>query len=181
MRNSLKFAAVLVAVTATSASAQGRGRNEDGVPTGMRPPAGMCRVWVKGVPPGQQSGVTDCATAQAQAGTNGRVLYGSNTSAARNLNRTYTRRRQLSDGSYVLERFRKDAAGNVTMLSSRPLTRDVNGTWNHKRGDDNEANDDNKSERKADKQAWKNEKKADKHENKGDKKDHDEQNENDNG
>ncbi|MDQ6718604.1 MAG: hypothetical protein M3Z17_09705, partial [Gemmatimonadota bacterium] len=100
MRNSLKLAAVLVAVTATSASAQGRGRNEGGVPPGMRPPAGMCRVWVNGVPPGQQSGVTDCATAQAQVRANSRIIYGSNTRAIRDLNRTYTRRRQLSDGSY---------------------------------------------------------------------------------
>ena len=172
MRNSLKLAAVLVAVTATSASAQGRGRNVDGVPPGMRPPAGMCRVWVNGVPPGQQSGVTDCATAQAQAQVraNSRVLYGSNTRAARGLNREYTRRRQLADGSWVLDRFRRDASGNVTLISSRPLNTNANGTWNHKRGDDNEQEDVNKAQRKADKQAWKNQRKEDKQTLKADRK-----------
>ena len=67
MRNTLTVAAVLVAFTATSAAAQGRGRNTDGVPPGMRPPAGMCRVWITGVPPGRQAAATDCATAEAQA------------------------------------------------------------------------------------------------------------------
>lgn len=164
MRNSLKLAAVLVAVTATSASAQGRGRNVDGVPPGMRPPAGMCRVWVNGVPPGQQSGVTDCATAQAQAQgrANSRVLYGSNTRSSRDLNREYTRRRQLADGSWVLDRFRRDASGNVTLISSRPLNTNGNGTWNHKRGDDNEQEDINKAQRKAEKKEWKEQRKEEK-------------------
>lgn len=186
MHNSLKLAAVLVAVTATSASAQGRGRHSDGVPPGMRPAAGMCRVWINGVPPGQQPAATDCVTAQAQVRANSRVLYGSNTSSIRNLNRTYTRRRQLADGSWVLESFRKDAAGNVTVLSSRAINRTPNGTWNDKRrGDDNEANDDRderkgddremKSERKRDKREWKDDMKEGKgNKGKKDKDDHDE-------
>lgn len=189
MRNSLKLAAVLVAVTATSASAQGRGRNVDGVPPGMRPPAGMCRVWINGVPPGQQSGVTDCASAQAQVRANSRVIYGSNTNRSNVLNRTYARRRQLTDGSWVLERFRRDANGNLTVVSSRQLNTNADGTWNNKRGDDNEANDDNndnnndhhdndemKGERKGDKHEWKKNGNG-KHGNKGK---HENDNENDN-
>lgn len=116
MRNTLKIAAVIMAVTATSAAAQGRGRNTDGVPPGQRPPAGMCRVWINGVPPGQQPGVTDCATARAQVPANGRVLYGSGTHALR----TYSRHRQLSDGSWVNERFTRDANGNIVIVSTKP-------------------------------------------------------------
>lgn len=58
--------------------AQGRGRNGNaGVPPGHLPPAGQCRVWVDGVPPGRQAAPTDCATARAQAVRyGGRVIYG---------------------------------------------------------------------------------------------------------
>ena len=67
MSSSLKIAAALLAVTAVSASAQNTGRKSNGVPPGQRPPDGMCRVWVTGVAPGQQSAPTDCATAEARA------------------------------------------------------------------------------------------------------------------
>ena len=72
----LAFAAATTALTATSADAQGKGRNTNGVPPGHRPPAGMCRVWIDGVPPGQQAAPTDCATAEANRPSNGRVIYG---------------------------------------------------------------------------------------------------------
>jgi len=159
MSNTLKIAAVLMAVTATSAAAQGRGRNTDGVPPGQRPPAGMCRVWINGVPPGQQPGVTDCATARVNLPANARIIYGGNPSRGmagrddrgrmdRDQN-ILTRRRQLTDGSWVIERFRRDAAGNATVISTRALKGNPNGTWKNKRhGDDNEANDDRNHDRK---------------------------------
>ncbi len=71
--------AVLTLVAAASATplmAQGSGRNVDGVPPGQRPPAGMCRIWINGVPPGRQAAPTDCATARANVPANGRVLVG---------------------------------------------------------------------------------------------------------
>lgn len=48
------------------------------VPRGHLPPAGMCRVWIDGVPPGHQPQVTDCATAERQRlqHPNARVIYG---------------------------------------------------------------------------------------------------------
>ena len=168
MNNSLKLAAVLLAVTAGSASAQGRGRNTNGVPPGQRPAAGMCRVWVTGVAPGQQSAATDCATAEAQARVtaNSRVIYGG---AARSTMRTYTRKRQLANGSWVLDRFRRDANGNVSILSTTPLTgTNANGTWNRKRGDDGDENGVNKAQRKAEKREMKAERKRDKREMKND-------------
>lgn len=54
-------------------------RGSSRVPPGHLPPRGMCRVWIDGVAPGQQPyGVTDCATARAQAAQtpNARVIYG---------------------------------------------------------------------------------------------------------
>jgi hypothetical protein len=55
-----------------------RSSSSSRVPPGQRPPAGMCRVWIDGVPPGHQPAVTDCATAQVQAAqtANARVIYG---------------------------------------------------------------------------------------------------------
>src|SRR5688572_4199806 len=48
------------------------------VPPGHLPPRGMCRVWIDGVPPGQQPPVTDCATAEQMRWrtANARVIYG---------------------------------------------------------------------------------------------------------
>lgn len=56
--------------------AQGRGRNTNGVPPGLRPPAGMCRIWIDGVPAGQQPAPTDCASAVRNRPSNGRVIFG---------------------------------------------------------------------------------------------------------
>jgi hypothetical protein len=153
MRNSIMLAAALVAVTAATAGAQGRGRNTNGVPPGQRPPDGMCRVWVNGVAPGRQSAATDCATAQAQASVtaNSRVIYGGHPGhkgANRNDDGLLTRRRQVSDGMWVLDRYRTDANGNVTIVSTTPLRNSNKAAW--------------KAEKKADKQEMKAERKANK-------------------
>ena len=66
----------LSVVLAGTAAAQGRGRGSDSYPPGFKPPPGMCRVWIKGVPPGRQPGVTDCVSARATALANSTVLYG---------------------------------------------------------------------------------------------------------
>ena len=184
MRNTLTIAAALVAVTATSAVAQGNGRNIDGVPPGMRPPAGMCRIWINGVPPGQQPGVTDCVTARAQVPANGRVIYGSGSKSA--MTRTYNRKRQLADGSWVLDRVTRDANGNIVILSTKPLV----GSGLSK-AEGKERKEEWKAEHKGDKKEWKAERKADKREDKAEKKewkgngkkdkDHDENENDDNG
>jgi hypothetical protein len=126
MHNSLKLAAVLVAVSATAASAQGNGRNRD-IPPGQRPVDGMCRVWVTGVAPGRQSAPTDCATAEAQARitANSRVIYGGfpGKKGAHSDDNLLTRRRQLPDGSWVIDRYRRDANGNLTIVSTRPVSK----------------------------------------------------------
>lgn len=54
-------------------------RESSRVPRGHLPPRGMCRIWVDGVPPGQQPPVTSCADAERNRiryGANARVIYG---------------------------------------------------------------------------------------------------------
>ena len=46
------------------------------VPEGHKPPPGMCRIWIDGVPPGRQAAPTDCATAVRNRPSNGRVIWG---------------------------------------------------------------------------------------------------------
>lgn len=46
------------------------------VPPKLRPPAGMCRIWLDGVPPGRQPAPTDCASALRNRPATGRVIFG---------------------------------------------------------------------------------------------------------
>lgn len=51
-------------------------QQEQGVPRAYRPPAGMCRIWIDGVPPGQQPAPTNCVTAVRNRPANGTVVFG---------------------------------------------------------------------------------------------------------
>ena len=94
----------LVAATtgalATDAGAQatrgngGRTRQEPTVPAAYQPPPGMCRIWLEGVPPGQQPAPTDCATAVRNRPANGRVLFGDDADR----NRKGSRRAERDEG-----------------------------------------------------------------------------------
>lgn len=55
---------------------QSHGSREQTVPPGFYPPAGMCRIWINGVPAGQQPAPTDCASAVRNRPANARVLFG---------------------------------------------------------------------------------------------------------
>lgn len=46
------------------------------IPADARPPKGMCRIWIDGVPAAQQPAATDCRTAVKNLPPNGRVLFG---------------------------------------------------------------------------------------------------------
>ena len=80
MRKLEMVAAALAAVAlASPAWAQGRGGDHDRdarIPPGQMPSAGMCRIWINGVPPGRQPGQTDCATARANLPRNAQIIYG---------------------------------------------------------------------------------------------------------
>ncbi len=46
------------------------------VPAGQRPPAGMCRVWLNGVPARNQPAPTSCANAVKVHASNSHVIFG---------------------------------------------------------------------------------------------------------
>lgn len=76
--SALVLLAFAVLASPSSAVAQGKGsraRNDE-VPVNMRPPAGMCRVWLDDVPAAQQPAVTDCPTAVRNRPAKGRVIFG---------------------------------------------------------------------------------------------------------
>src|ERR1700694_4254970 len=58
------------------ATQQSQTLREQIVPPGFYPPAGMCRIWINGVPAGQQPAPTDCASAVRNRPANGKVLFG---------------------------------------------------------------------------------------------------------
>ena len=117
--------ALIVTMTATLGAAplaaqglQGRGP----VPAGHMPPPGMCRVWIDGVPPGQQPAPTDCASAVRNRPANGRVIFGEDvrrkkfkgkTAAASLGDRYNDKRTRRADGRYDREdgRYDRDARG----------------------------------------------------------------------
>lgn len=76
MLKTIAISLALTLATAAPLSAQGKGTKAGKIPPGQRPPAGMCRIWLDGVPPGQQPAPTDCATAVRNRPANGRVIFG---------------------------------------------------------------------------------------------------------
>lgn len=74
---SMTIFALATALAAAPLDAQNRKSVRSDVPPGHRPPAGMCRIWIDGVPPGQQPAPTSCAEAVRNRPVNGRVIFGS--------------------------------------------------------------------------------------------------------
>jgi hypothetical protein len=67
---------VLGDILGTQRDSVQRRKNSDKIPPGQLPPAGMCRIWIDGVPPGRQPAPTDCQTAVATKPANARVIWG---------------------------------------------------------------------------------------------------------
>lgn len=73
---------VLIASLAVVSPAEAQRRDDDDrernadIPRSHRPPPGMCRVWLDGVPPGQQPASTDCKTALRNKPAKARVIFG---------------------------------------------------------------------------------------------------------
>jgi hypothetical protein len=76
MRTKINFAVLALVLAAAPLSAQLRKTDAAKIPRGQLPPKGMCRVWIDGLPPGQQPAVTTCANAEAHRVANSRVIYG---------------------------------------------------------------------------------------------------------
>jgi hypothetical protein len=71
----LGMVGLLMIGAAASAAAQSSPAR-DSVPAEYKPPKGMCRIWLKDVPPKQQPAPTDCAAAVKNVPQNGRVVFG---------------------------------------------------------------------------------------------------------
>ena len=97
MIRQLLLAATFAALAASPAAAQGNKLTGDKIPAGHRPPPGMCRIWLDGVPPGQQPAPTDCATAVRNRPANGRVIFGDDYDAKGNKKGGETRGRDAND------------------------------------------------------------------------------------
>jgi len=79
-RSSLLYIIGLIVATASPVVAQ-RPQQRDSakrgsVPEDARPPKGMCRIWIDGVPAAQQPAATDCPTAVKNRPSNGHVIFG---------------------------------------------------------------------------------------------------------
>src|SRR5688500_11726986 len=119
------------ATFATSAGAQVIVR-ANAVPPGQRPPDGMCRVWIEGVAAGRQPAATDCATAQATAPLNSRIIVGANaafpgraTGRFRDGDCEFERRRS-NLGDVLFPRDSRDRDRDCRVSSSRSRE---NGVW----------------------------------------------------
>jgi hypothetical protein len=80
--SSMKHLAVLLAGLALSAATLHAQSSSSSVPESHRPPPGMCRIWIDGVPPAHQPAPTDCATAIRKRPLNARVVFGSDAPAS---------------------------------------------------------------------------------------------------
>src|SRR3954454_2806893 len=68
---------LMVAASATSGAQQTPpAQTQEEIPAAYMPPKGMCRIWLKDVPPAQQPAPTDCAAAVKNCPKNGRVIFG---------------------------------------------------------------------------------------------------------
>ncbi len=81
VRRILKVCGLLMAVAAPWAASDaqrptGSRTAADSVPKEYQPPAGMCRIWLNGVPPTQQPAPTECSLAVRNKPPNGTVVYG---------------------------------------------------------------------------------------------------------
>jgi len=130
-------------VIRTSGGTVSRSTRTSKIPPGQLPPRGMCRVWIDGVPPGQQPAVTDCATARIESARtpSSHVIYGDDQSfpgrsKGKFKNRSTSTSRSCSVWDQVVVNGRvqdvcRDSNGNVI--------RDRRGRGN----DDNELENDN--------------------------------------
>lgn len=96
--SSMKHLAILVAGFAFSAATLHAQSSTNNVPESHRPPPGMCRIWIDGVPPAHQPAPTDCATAIRKRPLNARVVFG-NDATGNDRNSTPSQQRQSNFSS----------------------------------------------------------------------------------
>ena len=90
---------LLVCAAAASLQAQESRESSARVPAAYAPPAGLCRLWIEGVPASQQPAPTDCANAIKNRPSNAAVVFGPQRRGESSELLPFTRR-----GSALLER-----------------------------------------------------------------------------
>jgi hypothetical protein len=75
MRSLVALSLVCCVVAAPLAQAQTHSTSQ--IPVNERPPGGMCRIWVDGLPAARQPAPTDCDAAVRNRPPNARVIFGS--------------------------------------------------------------------------------------------------------
>lgn len=68
--------AVAAAVPVSAQQSKDNAKKKSDIPADARPPRGMCRIWIDGVPAAQQPAATDCQSAVKNRPSNGRVIFG---------------------------------------------------------------------------------------------------------
>jgi hypothetical protein len=73
-----RLALILLFAVAVPVAAQAveQGKSGDQNAVAHRPPPGMCRIWIDGVPAERQPAPTDCATAIRRRPSNAKVIFG---------------------------------------------------------------------------------------------------------
>lgn len=145
IRYAIALSAVAVAAAAAPSQAQLRRTTPTQIgtyPNANNVPAGMCQVWIDGLPANRQPAPTDCATARANAPAGSRIVYGPGT------NGTYDPRHgQYGGQQYPGERGRGNRdwkAEKERQKAMRKAQRERDKEWRKegRRGDDDHGDDD---------------------------------------
>ena len=109
--STMKHIAALLAGFALSAATLHAQSSSSNVPESHRPPPGMCRIWIDGVPPTHQPAPTDCATAIRKRPLNARVVFGSDAPGnGRNVSAAQSRQSSFAAPNVVPSREEQERA-----------------------------------------------------------------------
>jgi hypothetical protein len=72
----MRKSVVTITLVIASTGAAGAQSPKPAVPADMVPPPGMCRIWIRDLPPKQQPAPTACAEAIRKKPANSDVIYG---------------------------------------------------------------------------------------------------------
>ena len=98
------------------------------VPVTFTPPAGLCRVWLNGVPASQQPAPTDCASAIKNRPSNAAVVFGPKRRSESSELESFARRagfpaaRQITPNA-LTPRQRDDARSRAADTAAKPPVR----------------------------------------------------------
>lgn len=114
-----------MAIGALPLQAQGKIVADTAIPAAYRPPAGMCRVWLDGVPATQQPASSDCATALRARPPRSRVVFGDPVRENPPAGSSAFRAGSAAYGTPELTQFRPRRDDGATEAPKRPVHGDL--------------------------------------------------------